>query len=87
MLRKEGVVISREELLLNIGSIHYESSLKSIDVIIGRLFLIAQEHFKKQQQTAQLHRFLLAGQLLHTQSDANTSNLTSLKIKVANIQT
>lgn len=37
MLAKEGYVISREELLLNIGSIKYESSLKSIDVIIGRI--------------------------------------------------
>ncbi|KFL34569.1 MULTISPECIES: response regulator transcription factor [unclassified Sulfurospirillum] len=37
MLKKEGFVISREELLMNIGSIKYESSLKSIDVIIGRI--------------------------------------------------
>lgn len=37
MLLKEGYVISREELLLNIGAIKYESSLKSIDVIIGRI--------------------------------------------------
>jgi len=37
MLKKVGFVISREELLLNIGSIKYESSLKSIDVIIGRI--------------------------------------------------
>ncbi|DAB33769.1 MAG TPA: DNA-binding response regulator [Sulfurospirillum sp. UBA12182] len=37
MLSKEGYVISREELLLNIGAIKYESSLKSIDVIIGRI--------------------------------------------------
>ena len=37
MLKKEGYVISREELLLNIGSIKYESSLKSIDVIMGRI--------------------------------------------------
>lgn len=37
MLKKEGFVISREELLLNIGSIKYESSLKSIDVIMGRI--------------------------------------------------
>ena len=37
MLKKSGFVISREELLLNIGSIKYESSLKSIDVIIGRI--------------------------------------------------
>lgn len=37
MIKKERLVISREELLLNIGSIKYESSLKSIDVIIGRI--------------------------------------------------
>lgn len=37
MLKKAGYVISREELLLNIGSIKYESSLKSIDVIMGRI--------------------------------------------------
>lgn len=37
MLKKEGFVISREEILLNIGSIKYESSLKSIDVIMGRI--------------------------------------------------
>ncbi|WP_331774827.1 response regulator transcription factor [Sulfurospirillum sp. 1612] len=37
MLKKEEMVISREELLLNIGSIKYESSFKSIDVIIGRI--------------------------------------------------
>ena len=37
MIQKERFVISREELLLNIGSIKYESSLKSIDVIIGRI--------------------------------------------------
>ena len=37
MLKKEGYVISREELLLNIGSFKYESSLKSIDVIMGRI--------------------------------------------------
>lgn len=37
MIKKDGYVITREELLLNIGSIKYESSLKSIDVIIGRI--------------------------------------------------
>ena len=37
MIKKDGYVISREELLLNIGSIKYESSLKSIDVIMGRI--------------------------------------------------
>lgn len=37
MIAKDRAVISREELLMNIGSIKYESSLKSIDVIIGRI--------------------------------------------------
>ncbi|MFA6138188.1 MAG: response regulator transcription factor [Sulfurimonas sp.] len=37
MIKKDRFVITREELLLNIGSIRYESSLKSIDVIIGRI--------------------------------------------------
>jgi two-component system OmpR family response regulator len=37
MIKKERFAISREELLMNIGSIKYESSLKSIDVIMGRV--------------------------------------------------
>jgi two-component system OmpR family response regulator len=37
MIKKDRYAISREELLLNIGSIKYESSLKSIDVIMGRV--------------------------------------------------
>ena len=37
MIHKDRSVISREELLMNIGSIKYESSLKSIDVIMGRI--------------------------------------------------
>ena len=37
MIQKARTVISREELLMNIGSIKYESSLKSIDVIMGRI--------------------------------------------------
>ncbi|MFZ2890001.1 response regulator transcription factor [Sulfuricurvum sp.] len=37
MIKKDRTVISREELLLSIGSIKYESSLKSIDVIMGRI--------------------------------------------------
>ena len=39
LLEKEGFVISREELLLNINSIKFQSGLKSIDVIIGRIRL------------------------------------------------
>ncbi len=37
MIEKEGYVISREDLLLNINSIKFQSGLKSIDVIIGRI--------------------------------------------------
>ena len=37
MISKERQVISREELLMNIANIKYESSLKSIDVMIGRI--------------------------------------------------
>ncbi len=37
MMQKERSAISREEMLLNIASIHYESSLKSIDVMMGRI--------------------------------------------------
>ncbi|WP_041666988.1 response regulator transcription factor [Sulfuricurvum kujiense] len=37
MIKKDRYAISREELLMNIGSIKYESSLKSIDVIMGRI--------------------------------------------------
>lgn len=37
MMKKERYAISREELLMNIGSIKFESSLKSIDVIMGRI--------------------------------------------------
>jgi len=37
LAKKENCVISREELLNNIESISYDSSYKSIDVIIGRI--------------------------------------------------
>ena len=36
-IKKQGLLISREEILTNVESINYESSLKSIDVMIGRL--------------------------------------------------
>ena len=36
-IKKSGYVISREELLMNVEAINYESSLKSIDVLISRL--------------------------------------------------
>ncbi len=37
LAKKENCVVSREELLNNIESISYDSSYKSIDVIIGRI--------------------------------------------------
>lgn len=37
LIKKSGYAISREELLLNVESIKYESSYKSIDVLIGRI--------------------------------------------------
>ena len=37
LISKSGFVISREELLTNVESIKYESSYKSIDVLIGRV--------------------------------------------------
>eukprot|EP01155_Anaeramoeba_flamelloides_P012773 Anaeramoba_flamelloidesa333531_47.p1 GENE.a333531_47~~a333531_47.p1 ORF type:complete len:221 (+),score=16.98 a333531_47:751-1413(+) len=36
-IKKAGFSVGREELLLNIDSIKYESTLKSIDVLIGRI--------------------------------------------------
>ncbi len=36
-IKKAGFSVNREELLLNVDSIKYESSLKSIDVLIGRI--------------------------------------------------
>jgi two-component system OmpR family response regulator len=36
-IKRAGFAISREEILTNIDAINYDSSLKSIDVIIGRL--------------------------------------------------
>lgn len=37
LIKKAGFVISREELLSNVDSIKYESTYKSIDVLIGRV--------------------------------------------------
>lgn len=34
---KEGIVVSREDILLNLGQAKFQSGLKSIDVTIGRL--------------------------------------------------
>lgn len=36
-IKKDGFVVSREELLTNIDAINFDSTLKSIDVMIGRL--------------------------------------------------
>jgi len=37
LIKKSGFPISREEILLNVESIKYESTMKSIDVLIGRI--------------------------------------------------
>ena len=37
MIKKQGFVISREDLIHNIGAINEESSNKSIDVMVGRI--------------------------------------------------
>ena len=37
LIQKNGFVVSRQELLTNVESIKYESSYKSIDVLIGRV--------------------------------------------------
>ena len=36
-IKRSGFALSREEILTNVDSIHYESSIKSIDVMISRL--------------------------------------------------
>lgn len=47
LIRKAGYVVSREELLSNVDSIKYESSYKSIDVLIGRVRNKIEENSKK----------------------------------------
>lgn len=37
LIRKSGFAVSREEILLNVEAIKYESSFKSIDVLISRI--------------------------------------------------
>lgn len=37
MIKKHGYALSREEIINNIDSVHYDSGTKSIDVIIGRI--------------------------------------------------
>ena len=48
-IKKSGFSVSREELLTNVDSINYESSLKSIDVLIGRIRNKIEENPKKPQ--------------------------------------
>ena len=47
LIQKNGLVVSREELLTNVESIKYESSYKSIDVLIGRVRTKIEENTKK----------------------------------------
>ncbi len=46
-ISRSGYAISREEILTHVDEIHYESSLKSIDVIIGRIRQKIEEDPKK----------------------------------------
>lgn len=47
LISKAGFVVSREELLMNVESIKYESSYKSIDVLVGRVRSKIEENTKK----------------------------------------
>lgn len=47
LISKSGFVVSRQELLSNVESIKYESSYKSIDVLIGRVRMKIEENTKK----------------------------------------
>lgn len=47
LIKRTGFVISREELLTNVESIKYESSYKSIDVLIGRVRNKIEENSRK----------------------------------------
>lgn len=46
LIQKSGFVVSRQELLSNVESIKYESSYKSIDVLIGRVRTKTEENTK-----------------------------------------
>ena len=37
MIKKEGMVVSREDIIMNVGAINEDSSNKSIDVMVGRI--------------------------------------------------
>ncbi len=49
MIQKSGYPISREDLLLNVDSIKYDSNIKSIDVLIGRIRHKIETNPKKPQ--------------------------------------
>lgn len=49
LIKKSGYAISREELLLNVESIKYDSTYKSIDVLIGRIRSKIEENPKQPQ--------------------------------------
>ena len=49
LISKAGYAVSREEILLNVESIKYESSYKSIDVLIGRIRQKIEDNHKKPQ--------------------------------------
>jgi len=46
-IKKKGFVISREEILSNVDAISFESSIKSIDVMIGRIRTKIEENPKQ----------------------------------------
>lgn len=47
LIKKSGFPISRQEILMNVDSIKYESNIKSIDVIIGRIRQKIEENPKE----------------------------------------
>jgi two-component system OmpR family response regulator len=47
LIKRAGYAVSREELLLNVESIKYESSYKSIDVLISRIRSKIEKNSKK----------------------------------------
>ncbi len=49
LLKKSGLPISRQEILMNVDSIKYESNIKSIDVIVGRIRQKIEENSKEPQ--------------------------------------
>lgn len=47
LIGKAGFSVTREELLMNVNTIKYESSLKSIDVLIGRIRAKIEDNAKQ----------------------------------------